>query len=75
MAHPNSPDAAEKVYSRDKGVSWYSESVGTKLEGPARELLEKYSKIPPEEVENHVYKIVWLSFAYLFRSPATTNEQ
>lgn len=30
--------------------------------GPFKELLEKYSQIPPDEVEAHIHKIVSQSF-------------
>lgn len=43
---------------RDGNVKWYSEDISQRLQPSARELLEKYSKIPPDEVESHVYTIV-----------------
>ena len=52
--------ATTKTNIRGKDVAWYREEIGDKLGVPARELLEQYSKIPPEEVESHVKKIVYL---------------
>lgn len=37
---------------------------------PFRELLEKYSNIPPEKVNEHLYAIVCISYSKF--SPATT---
>jgi hypothetical protein len=53
----NIPDAEAKIDLRDKNVSWYDPKLKT-LGPSARELLENYSKIPPAEVEDHIYKIV-----------------
>lgn len=45
------------VDRRSKDSPSYAKSIGDKL-GPARQLFENYSKIPPEEVEKHVNEIV-----------------
>jgi len=60
MANTNIPDAEERIRNRDKDVPWYNPELGTRLAvgSSARELLEKYSKIPPTKVEDHVSKIV-----------------
>lgn len=58
MAQTDIPDAAAKIGSRDKNVPWYIPSLDEKLIPSTRELFESYSKIPANEVENHVYKIV-----------------
>ena len=51
------PDAEAKIDLKDKNVPWYDPKL--KELGPsARELLENYSKIPPAEVDDHVYKMV-----------------
>jgi hypothetical protein len=50
-------EAEAKIDLRDKNVSWYDPKL-KKLGPSARELLENYSKIPPAEVEDHVYKMV-----------------
>lgn len=53
---------------RDKNVPWYDERPDEYQINPAaRELLERYSKIIPEEVENHVVKVrneAWEIFPY-----------
>jgi hypothetical protein len=59
MAETDIPDALAKIDNRDKDVLWYNPNLGKKLGDSARELLESYSKIPAEDVENHVYKIVF----------------
>ncbi len=53
----NIPDAEAKIDLRDKNVPWYDPKL-KKLGPSARELLENYSKIPPAEVEDHIYKMV-----------------
>ena len=53
----NIPDAEAEIDLRDKNVPWYDPKL-KKLGPPARELLENYSKIPPAEVEDHIYKMV-----------------
>ena len=53
----NIPEAEAKIALRDKNVSWYDPKL-KKLGPSARELLENYSKIPPAEVEDHIYKMV-----------------
>ncbi|PQE25504.1 methyltransferase domain-containing protein [Rutstroemia sp. NJR-2017a BBW] len=50
--------SAEKIAERSTDVPWYEKTIpAEKLDGAARELLENYSKIPPLEVESHVYNI------------------
>lgn len=41
----------------NKNVPWYKKELGT-IEKPARELLEKYSKIPAEKVDSHILEVV-----------------
>ena len=53
----NIPDAEVKIDLRDKDLPWYYPEL-KKLGPSARELLENYSKIPPAEVEDHIYKMV-----------------
>jgi len=57
MAHTDIPDAMAKIEKRSKNVPWYNPDIGSKLGDSARELLEKYSKIPAGELESHVYAI------------------
>jgi hypothetical protein len=42
----------------DTRPAMYNKNIGSKLGDPARRLLETYSKVPADEVENHVYEIV-----------------
>lgn len=58
MAHTADPD---EVAKGDTNVPWYANSIGARLGKSARELLENYSKIPADEVESHVFKIVSVS--------------
>jgi hypothetical protein len=53
----NIPDAEAEIDLRDKTVSWYDPKL-KKIAPSARELLENYSRIPPAEVEDHIYKMV-----------------
>ena len=43
--------------SRSRDVAWYSKDI-SEIPEAAREVLEKYSKVPPEEVKDHVTKVV-----------------
>lgn len=55
-----------RVGTRDKSVAWYSSTL--LLTDGARQLLDNYSKIPSEEVVDHVLKIVRvLGNLYSFR--------
>lgn len=60
---PSLPDgrqfysASSQIGSRDRSVPWYDKTFSGVPED-ARELLEKYSKIPPDEVEPHVLSMV-----------------
>ncbi|KAL2289898.1 hypothetical protein FJTKL_01179 [Diaporthe vaccinii] len=49
--------AASQIGSRDRSVAWYDKTFSG-VPADARELLEKYSKIPPDEVEPHVLSMV-----------------
>ena len=52
-------EVASGVASGDnRDAPWYAETIERKLGQPARELLENYSKIPADEIEGHVLKIV-----------------
>ncbi|KAL6720881.1 hypothetical protein ACLMJK_002806 [Lecanora helva] len=46
------PDGARSV-----SWPWYHHTLTTELTLDARTLLEDYSKIPPKDVENHVYRV------------------
>ncbi len=58
MAWTDVQDVEAKVNAREKNVPWYNPNLENNLGPSARELLENYSKIPPDEVEDHVSKIV-----------------
>lgn len=47
------PDGARSV-----SWPWYHHVLGDELTTDARGVLEKYSKIPPRDVESHIYRIV-----------------
>ena len=47
----------EEIGSRSKDVGWYDNEI-EELNARARELFEKYSGIPPEQVLPHIYEIV-----------------
>ena len=57
-ATPTDPQVEKDQYSKD--VSWYSKEIEG-LNPACRELLERYSHIPPDEVEQHVFEIVRLT--------------
>ena len=47
------PDGARSV-----SWPWYHHVLTNELTVDARILFEKYAKVPPKEVENHIYRIV-----------------
>jgi hypothetical protein len=53
--------------TREKTSQWWIQDVSA-IGEPARELLETYSKIPPEKVIPHVLEIVSLSYPCLLSS-------
>jgi hypothetical protein len=59
--------APQEVAPPDPRFSMYNRNIGSKLGEPARHLLETYSKIPSDEVEKHVYAIVWFPFSQFER--------
>ena len=54
-------DPSDKPETKDE-KAWFTESV-TSIPPVARELLEHYSKIAPDEVIPHVVALVRLSFS------------
>lgn len=60
---PSLPDgrqfysASSQIGSRDRSVPWYDKTFSG-VPADAREVLEKYSKIPHDEVEPHVLSMV-----------------
>jgi SAM-dependent methyltransferase len=57
-----------EAFTKDKSVGWYDERPNeTQLTPAARELLENYSNIPADKVEDHVVNIhneAWEIFPY-----------
>ena len=47
------PDGARSV-----SWPWYHHVLTNELTVDARILFEEYAKVPPKEVENHIYRIV-----------------
>lgn len=54
------PEVEHNIGSKDKSVGWYDKEFRGVPED-ARKLLEGYSHIPSEEVENHVLEAVGVS--------------
>ena len=44
--------------ARSRKLPWYQASLDNKLSPEARKLFEQYSKIPAQEIETHIYKVV-----------------
>ncbi|KAK8214704.1 hypothetical protein M8818_002284 [Zalaria obscura] len=58
MSSNNTPGREDfQVGTRDKSVPWYTSSVKDVSEG-TRELLEKYSHIPRDQIIPHILKVV-----------------
>ena len=46
--------------ARSVSWPWYHHTLTTELTLDARTLFEQYSKIPPDRVETHIYRVVSL---------------
>lgn len=66
--HQSAPSIQGNPSSNSQGKAWYTENV-TKIPPEARELLEQYSKIPPQDVIPHVLNLVSL----VFLTPVTNH--
>lgn len=44
--------------ARSVSWPWYHHEIGSELTEEAREVLEKYAKVPSDQVESHIYRIV-----------------
>lgn len=64
MATQNDVAAKLTIGSIDKSVRWYDKSFPG-VQPDARMLLETYSKIPPEKVNEHVLEIVRILLSQL----------
>lgn len=53
-----SPLKLAATLSRSQQFPWYQQSFGSLFTPECRQLLERYSRIAPAEVESHVYKMV-----------------
>lgn len=53
----NPKDAFLNSIGENKNVPWYQKTLG-KMDEPARELLENYSKISSETVNSHILQVV-----------------
>ena len=45
-----------------KDVPWFQANIGSSLTEQGRRLLQQYSNIPDNELNDHVYRIVSMSF-------------
>lgn len=70
MDEPNAT-VRPKIGSKDKSVGWYDQTFPG-IEPAARELLEEYSHIAPEEVDQYVLAMVWCT-QNSFLSPLCTQ--
>lgn len=53
------PEVNPQIKARGKDVHWYKADIGPVSE-PARQLLENYSRIPPDQVIPHIAQVVSL---------------
>ena len=51
------PNYSAKIDSGDKDVPWYAAEL-TDISPECRELMENYSRIPPDLVKSHILHIV-----------------
>ena len=59
--------------ARSVSWPWYHHTITTELTADARTLLEQYSKIPPDRVEPHIYRIVSFYLSNSKSSPQLTR--
>ncbi|KUJ18433.1 uncharacterized protein LY89DRAFT_746723 [Mollisia scopiformis] len=67
MAQSSTQTVSIENDKSSKDVPWYSKDMTSQLGAPARDLLERYSKIPADEVETHIYSVrdeAWQVFPY-----------
>ena len=60
--------------ARSVSWPWYHHTLTTELTSDARTLLEQYSKIPPDRVETHIYRIVSFYLSKGDASPANESK-
>lgn len=58
--------------SRSVSWPWYHHTLTTELTPIARSILEKYSGIPSDEVESHIYSIVSSLTLFILDLPLLT---
>jgi hypothetical protein len=60
MTEPNTTsDGKLDMYSKQN--RWYYARIDGNITDDSRKLLEEYSHIPAEDVDNHIYKMVFLA--------------
>lgn len=60
MAHTE-PGIEEQTLDRlSKENRWYFKDIANHVQPNSRKLLEEYSHIPPEDVDAHIYKMVFV---------------
>ena len=60
--------------ARSVSWPWYHHTLTTELTADARTLLEQYSKIPPDRVETHIYRVVSFHLSKGHASPANESK-
>lgn len=60
--------------ARSVSWPWYHHTLTTELTVDARTLLEQYSKIPPDRVETHIYRVVSFYLFKRYASPANESK-
>ena len=60
--------------ARSVSWPWYHHTLTTELTVDARTLLERYSKIPPDRVETHIYRVVSFQLSKRHVSPANETK-
>lgn len=69
MSRTDTADAPKTITADETNVKWYSPAIGDHLRPATRKLLEEYAKIPSDEVEDLIYKIVSLLSLPRLQSP------
>ena len=59
--------------ARSVSWPWYHHTLTTELTVDARTLLEQYSKIPPDRVETHIYRVVSFNLSKGHAAPANES--
>ena len=69
MSNSQGPKNQNEAIAPSKDLPWFQANIGPSLTEEGRRLLEEYSRIPHEEIDDHIYKIVSMLHQSLLLEP------